>query len=366
METIRPLFRPLTPARSIRRLVDRLLPGLHQSPRKTISLIAGTAMEVKRAVLSEWARELPVPTKFKHRLRRLWRFFARSRFEVTPLCSTITYWLVAALNGRAWIEVIMDWTKVKQHSILSLSIPYRKRGIPVLWHATDFTDEPSMNQIERRCIVEFLRSMPAELRTRIVFVGDRGFGKTSLFVFLKKRGVRFVIRVQGKVWIETPRYRGSIRRLPRGAGGMRFLTGVRYQRTERICVNMVLKHETSDPVYLVTNLPADAQVLERYRQRMTIEEGFRDFKAEMHVKDLRVRHVRSVEKVFLVHVIVYIAAMLVGSTFEEKREWVELFSIVRVNKDQCKLLSTFRMGWYVLRKLPLSQFNDILRNGYLE
>src|SRR5664280_2569139 len=86
-----------------------------------------------------------------------------------------------------------------------IAIPFHGRAIPLLWHIVLHSQiKDSQNLIEERLLARLINLVgqvnPAK---KLLVSADRGFGRATLFQFLQKKDVLFVIRVKGKVMITT-------------------------------------------------------------------------------------------------------------------------------------------------------------------
>jgi hypothetical protein len=113
MKKIRIYPTPSSQYSKLRKFVNTLFAStLHGHSRKTLILITYALIEVRRAILSELAREIPIPIHFKHRLRRLWRFCAKTSFDYQTPCQVLTNWVLTSLKDRQYLEIILDWTQI--------------------------------------------------------------------------------------------------------------------------------------------------------------------------------------------------------------------------------------------------------------
>lgn len=335
---------------------------LHGHSRKTLIIITQALLDVKRAVLSELAREIALPIKFKYRLQRVWRFFAKTAFDYQIPCQALIVWTLTALKDRKYLEIILDWTQIRQDHVFVFSIPYHKRSIPLFWLVAA-ADDYSPNQLERESIIKFLGIVPQALRDKLVFVGDRGFAKVAFLRFLNDFRVKFVIRVCGKVWFQSKSYKGLIRNVPLSSSRIKWFSGIRYQKRAGMALHLLLKYAKDDPWYLVSNIDDGSEVLMIYRRRMTIEEGFRDMKDGLLFKRLRLSRVDKVGKMLLAGVLAYLFALMIGSQAEQYPEIIQQISTLPKNK-KTKLLSIFRIGLmishkFILVKAPLRLVPEI-------
>lgn len=153
----------LTPPDQIKQLnkfiKDLMANKLHGHSLKNLIIIAQALFEVKRPILSELAREIPWLMNFNNRLRRIWRFLAKSKFHYQTAAHPLLVWILTSLKDRKWLEIMCGWTKIRQYPVLFFSIPYHKRAIPLFWCVADPADF-SPNKSEREAIRFFLAQVP--------------------------------------------------------------------------------------------------------------------------------------------------------------------------------------------------------------
>ena len=336
----------------LKRFVSILVANkLHGHSRKTLIIITQALLDVKRAVLSELAREIALPIAFKHRLRRIWRFLAKTTFDYQIPCQALIVWTLTSLKDRKYLEIVLDWTQIRKDHILAFSIPYHKRSIPLFWIVAP-PENFSPHKLERESLHCFLAAVPPDLRNKLVFVADRGFGTVEFFRFLQKLKLKFVIRVAGKVWIKSKGYQGCVNQVPISARGIKWLPGVSYRKTRSITLNLLLKYKKDDSWYLASNINGADMALDIYTRRMTIEEGFRDIKDGLMFKRLRVSRVDKVGKLLLAGVLAYLFALIIGSQAERYPELMQLISVLPKRENAQKLLSVFTVGIVIIRKWP--------------
>ncbi len=347
----------------LKRFVNGLWRGkLHGHARKNLVMISYALLEVRRAVLSELAREIVLPIKFNHRLRRIWRFLTKTNFDYQVVSQALLVWVLTALKDRKYLEIILDWTQIRQDHVLVFSIPYHKRAIPVFWSVTA-PDDYFPHKLEEVCLYRFLQAVPKALWSKLVLVADRGFAKVEFFQLLQRLGLKYVIRVCGKVWIVQTDYQGVLRKISLPAKSIEWLPQTVYRKTNGVVLNLLLKDEKTDPVYLVSNLNNAETVLRIYARRMTIEEGFRDLKNGFFFNHLRLSNPEKVGKMLLVGVLAYLFALIMGSNAERMPQLMQLITITTKHHTQ-KLLSVFRIGLiistkYQSIKIPLKLVREV-------
>jgi hypothetical protein len=236
------------------------------------------------------ARHLPIPPSFHHRQKRLLRFVANPR--VSPQCLFVRLLdMSLALYGKqTLLPVIVDQTDLPMgYQGLIASLPYHGRALPFAY-AIFHTDglRGSQNQIENDFFALVTNLLSLRQR-RPLYLLDRGYADVKLMRYLKQLKAHYIIRVPRRVWVQLPEYCGNLS----GLNAVGAWLGVRYQRWQREPVNLATfwgkdRSGQAELIYLVTDLdPKFAR--SRYRQRMKIEEGFKDIKNGLGLKYLRLK-----------------------------------------------------------------------------
>lgn len=225
------------------------------------------------------------------------------------------------------IKVAMDWTTLPGNiQCLMIAVPFHGRALPLLWHIMLYSDiKDSQNRIEERLVARIV-NLVCEInpQKKLLLTADRGFGRATLFQFLLKKQVLFVIRVKGDVTITTEKGK----RILLYAIG-KTLTENKPLWYERISyrgdgkvtgVNLSAivappKEEGADlnPWFLVTNLKKPESTIQRYEERFSIEEWFKDMKHQLGIDKLQTRNLMRVRRLVLVSAVAYGIAMLIGT-----------------------------------------------------
>lgn len=183
----------------------------------------------------------------------------------------------------------------------------------------------SQNLIEERLLARLINLIQdADAAKKLLVTADRGFGRATLFQFLQKKAVLFVIRVKGDVTITTNKGKRILLRTRgktlkenkpvwyekisyRGDGKV---TGVNLA-----CVVAPPKDEGAelDPWFLVTNLRKKETAIQRYHDRFHIEEWFKDMKHPLGIAKLQIRNLMRVRRLLWVCTIAYGITMLIGT-----------------------------------------------------
>jgi len=284
------------------RFIKSLAPLLRKTQLVNLALLASAIILRRSLCLSELARAYTTPEKHCYRLKRLWRFLDNLKVDFSLIRQrlTILSYSIETSPGL-FLPLLMDTTYFEPYAVLSISIPRGGRALPVAWdayyHKFDKVDKTlraeSQNQREEALIASCLRQIARGIKA--VLIGDRAFGRASLFSFLKERGTHFVIRVSDKVYVSHPYFGGLLHDLPLKVGQRIWLEGLLYRQDRVVKINLlaIWGIGQKEPWYLATTLSDPNLVYRFYRKRMKIEHGFRDWKYHLRLKIPQSRFVRA-------------------------------------------------------------------------
>lgn len=296
----------------VARFINSLWPELRRTRRVNLSLLTYSILCRRCLCLSELARAMPVPTAHIYRVKRLWRFLSNG-----ALCPLNLLWRVRTYlpSSRGYLRpLILDYTALGPFRVLVAASGYRGRALPLavipfLWEKL----ESSLNQLEEG-LLSHLCPPPSW-----VIVADRGFGRASLFRFLKERGFPFVIRIAGEGMVEWRGHQLRVKDIPLKRGQERFLRGVVYHKGQRVRVNLALAWQGEEPWYLATSLSAASIAIRLYSRRMWIEEMFRDYKWRLGARGVMVREQGRLERLLLGLALAYWILALTGIALRHPR-----------------------------------------------
>ena len=303
----------------------------------TIALLYGASPRINR-----WSRFLPIETLFRHRQKRLLRFLANPRIEVTSLFVPLLRMVLRLVPLRKQLSVIVDETDLPSNrQALVAAIPWQGRALHfafTIFQRDSLRD--SQNQLENSFFA-FLCKLLTVHHLIPVFLLDRGYADVKLIRYLKQLGAHYVIRACQNVYVRLPEHKGTLAGLGR-AGSW---TGVLYQQHEQELINLRTvwgkdKSGNRELIYLITDLEPDAG-LQRYRLRMRIEEGFRDLKHTLGLEQLRLKcdiNVRLGRVLFLAALTVIVTAYLypvVSGYYQQVTRHISELSFVSLAVQVC-------------------------------
>jgi len=185
------------------------------------------------------------------------------------------------------------------------------------WHEV----VPSQNRLEDIFLGDVSASLPRGIVP--VFVGDRGYTRARLLERCLHDGTWLLLRGRAGTVVESQGRRLKLGELPGRPGTAVRYPDVLYHAHRRVPVDVVVYHDPTfaAPWYLLVpcwTRPAwtPTDVVRTYRQRMQIEQSFRDFKTHLGVRglQLKVRVAERLGRLLLAFCLAYALLVLLGAT----------------------------------------------------
>jgi len=335
----------------IRRKVVTLCTGLRRSQRKTLSELVVGAMRCRRASLADIGRAMCTGTVAKHNIKRLWRFLRNGGVEVVEGARALVYIAAKASQGQLFMAV--DWVDIGRYKVLRAAVPIRGRSVPVLFGAYEkWKLHKSQNALEEAFFVLLKALLPRGCD--VVILADAGFQRAGLARRLQELGLWYVIRVNGIAMFYSERHTGQLYELRMKCGEGGDLGFGDYCKSNPVRQRVVAywgRHEQV-PWLLATNLPWGwKKIVAAFKQRMTIEEMFRDEKNIRYGWGLRKSQLSSaerLERMLLVLALAYLFLVLLGLVCRERLSAKHWASAVSQKRDQC---SVFVIGRHMQEKV---------------
>ena len=338
-------------ADQVRSLIDTFFSVLRRPVRRNLAFLVEAFVTLTSLLrscngelsLASVARALPLGTSFKDRYKRLNRFLDNRLFDPQGVAQGLFGVVLGLRHRRGAVPVALDQSTVGEAQLLMAGVPFAGRVLPLGLMTFTYEDirnrperEKSQNFVER---LFFLQLLEAARGALLCFILDRGYARVSLVrELLSEPGATFILRTRRDVTIQR-RKRNRVTRCkigslkPRPGRPLR-LEAVLYRSDRPIELDLVIyyEHGHKEPWYLLVpprskaTLPDD-EVVALYRQRMSIEQGFRDFKTHLGLRGLRlqVRISQRVQRLLLAFTLAYALVVALGTSqlAEEAREHLE-------------------------------------------
>jgi|YNPNPStandDraft_1061719.scaffolds.fasta_scaffold64147_1 hypothetical protein len=304
--------------------------SLRKTRLENLQLLVFGLLRGRSCSLSRIARFFPLPTDHNHRLRRLWRFLKNPGFVPEQLYPQLIRALAPCWPASLPLPLALDWTSAGGYELLVASLPWRGRALP-LWAlccAGKWKDLlTSRNHLEEALISAVVGAWRAvRPEVPLVWIADRGFARLNLLQFLAQLGVDFAIRVDAKTKIAWSGQKLLLSELSVKPGQLLWLEGVIYRPEGRpferggIRVNLLVAWKRAkkqpqkglEPWYVVTTLESLRQTLAYYRRRMRIDEGFKDWKQRLGLRQAAVSQVERLARLMVGLVLATLVLALLG------------------------------------------------------
>ncbi len=279
------------------------------------------------------ARCLPLGTGPKEREQRLYRFM--DNVHLTPeILIPLHVALACGTKVKEHLPLILDQTTIRGIETLLMGLVFEGRVLPIAFSCfTKRLIRKSQNILEHSLILALMSCFPSEVRPFLIL--DRGYARVSLFIHLRKEGIPFLCRAKKSVMVYLAgqaegKTLGRFKIKP----GQLLRYSVRYHSQEKEPLDLVIYFGKGykEPWYLLvpagTSLTAQ-EIVELYAKRMSIEQGFRDWKTHLGVRGLiffGADPSPRMTRLLLAFSLSYLLCLALGSTEEAMavRKFVEI------------------------------------------
>ena len=314
--------------------VSRAFGGVRRTVQKNLAVLTVAFLRVLGAArsghgrlsLGALYRVLPTAGSPHAREKRLHRFLSNPRLDPRGVTEGLAR-LIFGRRGQGCWPIVFDQTKAGATQALLAGVPFEGRALPLAVYTFEYPwverTAKSQNALEDVFLLDLEAALPHGVRG--VLIGDRGYARAALLQQSGRLGRLFIIRGRGGTQVEVQGRRCKLKELPAPPGQpVRFL-GVRYQARERVPVDVIVFHDPAfrEPWYLLVpprsaSVLPTATVVALYRERMQIEQSFRDFKTHLGLRglQLKVRVTERMGRLLLAFVIAYSLALVLGVSRE--------------------------------------------------
>jgi hypothetical protein len=281
--------------------------------------------------LSALARCLGTAGTQKSRYKRLGRFLNNKHFcpesMVPALVHLVLGWKTRPKEAAPrMIPILLDQTDVAGTPTIMAGVVHRGRVLPVAFTCVEYSQmRRSLNTIETALLTLIVASLPKGAQA--VFTADRAYGRYQLIQALNRLKQLYVLRCKDKVVL----WQDGAKRFPKDFAApldkpVRY-PNLLYRKHGKEPVDLIVYHGRGfkETWYLLVpprseNLLPTNKVVEIYRSRMRIEQGFRDWKTHLGVRGLRLKTDKAVRmgRLLLALALAYITLLILGS-----HHWVQ-------------------------------------------
>ena len=279
------------------------------------------------------ARCLPLGTGPKEREQRLYRFLDNIR--LTPeLLIPLHVALACGTKLRERLPMILDQTTIRGIETLLIGLVFEGRVLPIAFSCfMENLIHKSQNILEHGLILAAMSCFPVEFRPLLIL--DRGYARVGLLIHLREEGIPFLCRAKRSVmvYLQGQTKGQTLGRFKIKPGQiLRYSVLYHSQKKEPLDLIIYFGKGYKEPWYLLvpsaTSLTAQ-EIVALYAKRMSIEQGFRDWKTHLGVRGLifyGVNPAPRLTRLLLAFSLSYLLCLALGSTEEAQviRAFVEI------------------------------------------
>jgi hypothetical protein len=187
--------------------------------------------------------------------------------------------------------MILDQTTLRGIETLLIGLVFEGRVLPIAFSCfMKPLIHKSQNILEHSLILAAMSCFPVEFRPLLIL--DRGYARVSLFIHLREEGIPFLCRAKRSVMVYLPgQTKGQTLGRFKIKPGQILRYSVLYHSQQKEALDLIIYFGKGykEPWYLLvpsaTSLTAE-EIVELYAKRMSIEQGFRDWKTHLGVRGL--------------------------------------------------------------------------------
>ena len=265
--------------------LDYLRIYLPDSELLTLQILVWLLQAHRQVRIERLASSFPYPIKCESRRKKIPRFLVLPRLSLPLLWFPLVKKIISHQFPKGdRLIITIDRTQWKNNNISMASVIWRKRALPIYWLL--LSKKGSSNFYEQLATIRPVLRLLKDYK--LVVIGDREYRSTALALWLTKKKIDLVLRLNKNTTIK-PRYKkyqslNSLNIKP----GYRVLyndvlvTENNHQDRFNVVVYWRRKYNNKqlpNPWYLLTNLENKEEVIKIFASRGGIEAMFRDCKS---------------------------------------------------------------------------------------
>ena len=303
----------------------------------------------KQVRLEQLARVFPYPITTESRRRKLQRFLDLPNLTISLIWfPLITYWLTTYCPIGTRLSIAIDRSQWGCINLFMVSPIWERRAIPLYWSLLPKLGNSSFESQS----TNLQQVLPLFSKYKVIVLGDREFCSADLANWLKEKGVSFCLRLKKNLCIETGHlvwqrldelgivpgtslyFQGKRVRKTRPATG--FDVACKWRRNSG-------KYQVKEAWFILTDLGSLRAALNAYKQRMGIEEMFRDCKKGGYdIEGTSLKGNRLINMILLM-TLAYTWAIFQGTELK-KKQVQKYVSRRKEPKKKYRRRSTFGVG----------------------
>lgn len=248
---------------------------------------------------------------------------------------TIIEYNLKSDNG---LHLVIDGSQIgNNHSVLMISMVYKKRSIPLVWIVKKqpkghFEVEKHVDLFEQatELLTPFICS-----NTSITILGDGEFDSIELLEFCKSKKWEYAIRTANNtlMYENNDAFKAKNLSVPQEHNSL-FIKDVEFTKKRFKYVNFLLWHNADfeQPLPIISSLDCPLKIMEAYRKRYAIEALFKDLKStSFNLHKTRLTKAYDISNLIMVAALAFNLLVLLANKFQHNPIRKE---ILRTRKDR--------------------------------
>ena len=316
---------------------------------KLIEILLPVIQSEKQIRLERLSRVFPSLITSESRRRKLQRFLDLPNLTISLIWfPLITYWLTTYCRVGTRLLIAIDRSQWGRINLFMVSLIWEKRAIPLYWSLLPKLGNSNLE--EQTTNLEQI--LPLFSEYKVVVLGDREFCSVDLGNWLKSKGVSFCLRLKKNHCIEMEHLIWQrLDELGIVPGTSLYVQGKRVRKT-RPATGFELackwkrnygKSHVKEAWFILTDLGSLPAAINAYKQRMGIEEMFRDCKKGGYdLEGTSLKGNRLINMILLM-TLAYSSAIFQGTELK-KKQVQKYVSRRKEPKKKYRRRSTFGVG----------------------
>ena len=343
----------------------------------TLQILVWLLQTHRQVRIERLASFFPYPIKCESRRKKIQRFLVLPRLSLPLLWFPLIKKIITTQFKKGdKLIITIDRTQWKNNNLSMVSVIWKKRALPIYWlllckkGGSNFYEQMATSRPVLRLLKEY----------DLVVIGDREYRSTALALWLTKKNISFVLRLNKNTLIK-PRYQKyqSLNSLNIKPGERALYSKVKVTESERqerfnVVVYWRRKYNNKQlphPWYLLTNLENKDEVIKIFASRGGIEAMFRDCKSGGYNLEGSQANQQRLTNLILLIAIAYTTSCLVGLKMRNTgyQEYINRLKIEGTNRPRHSYFWTGLYGttwilsmdicWEWVEKLMLTALNKL-------
>ena len=316
---------------------------------KLIEILLPLIQSEKQVRLERLSRVFPYPITTESRRRKLQRFLDLPHLTISLIWfPLITYWLITYCRVGQTLSIAIDRSQWGRINLFMVSPICPRRAIPLYW---SLLPKLGNSNFESQ-ITNLQQVLPLFSEYKVIVLGDREFCSVDLANWLREKGVSFCLRLKKNHCIETEHLVWQrLDELGIIPGTSLYFQGKRVRKTQPAtgfdvackCQRNYGGWKVDEAWFILTDLGSLPAAINAYKQRMGIEEMFRDCKTVGYdLEGTNLKGDRLINMILLM-TLAYTWAIFQGTELK-KKQVQKYVSRRKEPKKRYRRRSTFGVG----------------------